>query len=64
MGADVLVFHDIIRGDPESRKLEGGRQEVGVNKICRLIVGIVQHNYRMCHQRPFPVSMGFIGLKA
>lgn len=24
MGADVLVFHDIIKSDPESRKLDWG----------------------------------------
>lgn len=29
MGADVLVPHDIIRGDPESRKLEDGWQGGG-----------------------------------
>lgn len=33
MGADVLVSRDIIRGDPESRKLEGVQQKVGVNKM-------------------------------
>lgn len=33
MGADVLVFHDTIRGDPESRKLEGVQQKVGVIQI-------------------------------
>lgn len=60
MGADVLVFCDIIRGDPESRELEGGQQEVGVNKI----VEILQRRCRMCHQHPFPVSMGFNGSKA
>lgn len=38
IGADVLVFHDIIKSDPESRKLHSGRQEVGANTIRDLTV--------------------------
>lgn len=35
MGVDVLVSHDIIRGDPKSRKLEGFvvQYKVQVNRL-------------------------------
>lgn len=57
MVADVLVFHDIIRGDPESRKLEGGRREVdGIKSFA----GILQQRCKMYHQCQFPVSMGLV----
>lgn len=42
MAADVLVFHDIIKSDPESRKLDSGRQEVGASIITDLIVTTLQ----------------------
>lgn len=41
---DVLVSHDIIRGDPESRILEFGRKEMGVNTIIWK-----WHRGRRCH---------------